>query len=217
MSDTGVVPIHGKKYKTVALRIQEFREKHPEYTILTELVEANDVLVVFKATISWEGVVISTGYAEEVRTASNINRTSALENCETSAVGRALAFFGLAGSEIASADEVVNAINEQNKNATEDLEKITKEHNWLIAHNEACMDHLGSIFFVKQYLEGDDPKLDSVAEAWEEIPNDDKALIWKAPSKGGFFTTEERQHIKSTEFIEASKKYINDQKGESNE
>ena len=217
MSNTGVVPIHGKEYKTVALRIQQFREKYPGHTILTELVEANDVLIVFKATISWEGVVIATGYAEEVRRASNINRTSALENAETSAVGRALAFFGLAGSEIASADEVVNAINEQNKNTAKDLEEITKEHNWLIAHNEACMDHLGSIFFVKEYLKGDDPKWDSAAEAWEEVPNDDKTLIWKAPSKGGFFTTKERQQIKSTEFIEASKRYLNDQKGESNE
>ena len=164
---TGTVNIHGKEYKTVALRIQEFREKYPGHTILTELVEANDTLVIVKATISWEGVVIATGYAEEVRAVSNINRTSALENCETSAVGRALAFFGLAGSEIASADEVVNAINEQNKNTAEDLEKITKEHNWLIAHNEACMDHLGSIFFVKQYLEGEAPQLDRAAEAWE--------------------------------------------------
>ena len=214
---TGTVNIHGKEYKTVALRIQEFREKHPDFTIQTELVEANDTLVVMKATISAANMVIATGYAEEVRTASKINRTSALENCETSAVGRALAFFGLAGSEIASADEVVNAINEENKNAVKDLKKITKEHDWLIAHNETCMKHLGSIHFVKQYLEGDDPKLDSAAEAWEEIPNDDKTLIWKAPSKGGFFTTKEREHIMSTEFIEASRRYLNDQRGVSNE
>ena len=49
MSD-GIVKIHGKEYKTVALRVAEFRAKHPDYTILTELVEANDVLVVMKAT-----------------------------------------------------------------------------------------------------------------------------------------------------------------------
>ena len=92
---TGTVKIHGKEYKTVALRIQEFREKHPDFTIQTELVEANDTLVVMKATISMGPQVIATGYAEEVRTASKINRTSALENAETSAVGRALAFFVL--------------------------------------------------------------------------------------------------------------------------
>ena len=207
MSDTGVVPIHGKEYKTVAKRIQQFREKHPDYTIQTDLVEANDTLVVMKATISQGGQMISTGYAEEVRAASKINRTSALENCETSAVGRALAFFGLAGSEISSADEVANAIKQQNN----------QELEWLIAHNETCMKHLGSIYFVKHYLEGDNPKWDSAAEAFAEIPNEDQELIWKAPTKGGLFTTKERQAIQSTEFNQAMKKYLNDQKGESNE
>ena len=204
---SGTVNIHGKEYKTVALRIQEFREKHPDFTIQTDLVEANDMLVVMKATISQGDQVVATGYAEEVRTASKINRTSALENCETSAVGRALAFFGLAGSEISSADEVANAIKQQNN----------QELEWLIAHNETCMKHLGSIYFVKHYLEGDNPKWDSAAEAFAEIPNEDQELIWKAPTKGGLFTTKERQAIQSTEFNQAMKKYLNDQKGESNE
>ena len=79
------------------------------------------------------------------------------------------------------------------------------------------MDHLGSIYFVKQYLEGDDPKWDSAAEAFSEIPNEDQELIWKAPKKGGFFTTKEREQIKSTDFNQAMKRYLNDQKGESNE
>ncbi len=208
---TGTVKIHGKEYKTVALRIQEFREKYPGHTILTELVEANDTLVIVKATISWEGVVIATGYAEEVRTASKINRTSALENAETSAVGRALAFFGLGGSEIASADEVASAINQQN------AQPVIDELNWLVAHNEACMKHLGSIYFVKEYLNFDDPKWDSAAEAFAEIPSEDQELIWKAPSKGGLFTTKERQAIQSTEFNQAMKKYLTDKTGESNE
>ena len=92
-----------------------------------------------------------------------------------------------------------------------------KELNWLIAHNEACMKHLGSIHFVKQYLEGDNPKWDSAAEAFAEIPSEDQELIWQAPTKGGLFTTKERQAIQSTEFNQAMKKYLNDQKGESNE
>ena len=208
---TGTVKIHGKEYKTVALRIQEFREKHPDFTIQTELVEANDMLVVMKATISMGPQVIATGYAEEVRTASKINRTSALENAETSAVGRALAFFGLGGSEIASADEVANAISQQNsQGSNEEMER-------LIAHNEACMNNLGSIYFVKEYLMLDDPKWDSAAEAFAEIPSDDQELIWKAPSKGGLFTTKERQAIQSTEFNQAMKKYLTDKTGESNE
>jgi hypothetical protein len=196
---SGTVKIHGKEYKTVALRIQEFREKHPDFTIQTELVEANDVLVVMKATISMGPQIIATGYAEEVRTASKINRTSALENAETSAVGRALAFFGLGGSEIASADEVANAITQQSSQASkEDMEK-------LIAHNEAWRKNAGSIYFIKEYIDMDEPKWESVAEAWAEISNEDKQALWLAPSKGGVFTTAERAALKSDEFNAARK------------
>ena len=196
---TGTVKIHGKEYKTVALRIQEFREKHPDFTIQTELVEANDILVVMKATISAAGIVIATGYAEEVRTASKINRTSALENAETSAVGRALAFFGLGGSEIASADEVANAISQQNnQGSNEEVEK-------LMAHNEAWRNNSASIYFIKEYINMDEPKWESVAEAWGEISTEDKQALWLAPSKGGVFTTAERAALKSDEFNAARK------------
>lgn len=111
--NTGIVPIRGKEYKTVALRVTEFRKKHPQATISTEAVTIADNVVVMKASIMVDDKLIATGFAEEVRSSSNINKTSALENAETSAVGRALAFYGLAGSEIASADEVANAINQQ--------------------------------------------------------------------------------------------------------
>jgi hypothetical protein len=196
---TGTVKIHGKEYKTVALRIQEFREKHPDFTIQTELVEANDTLVVMKATISMGPQVIATGYAEEVRTASKINRTSALENAETSAVGRALAFFGLGGSEIASADEVANAISQQNsQGSNEEMER-------LVAHNEAWRNNSASIYFVKEYINMDEPKWENVAEAWAEIPNEEKLALWLAPSKGGVFTTAERAALKSDEFNAARK------------
>ena len=196
---SGTVKIHGKEYKTVALRIQEFREKHPDFTIQTELVEANDMLVIVKATIACAGQVIATGYAEEVRTASKINRTSALENAETSAVGRALAFFGLGGSEIASADEVASAITQQSSQASkDDMEK-------LIAHNEAWRNNSGSIYFIKEYIDMDEPKWESVAEAWAEISNEDKQALWLAPSKGGVFTTAERAALKSDEFNAARK------------
>jgi len=196
---SGTVKIHGKEYKTVALRIQEFREKHPDFTIQTELVEANDMLVIVKATIACAGQVIATGYAEEVRTASKINRTSALENAETSAVGRALAFFGLGGSEIASADEVANAITQQSSQASKaDMEK-------LIAHNEAWRNNAGSIYFIKEYINMDSPKWDNVAEAFSEISNEDREALWLAPSKGGVFTTAERAALKSDEFNAARK------------
>jgi hypothetical protein len=115
--DTGVVNIHGKEYKTVAKRVDEFRSAHKtDLAIITSLVDRDENTVVMKAEIiDKDGRTIATGYAEEHRTASQINRTSALENCETSAIGRALANFGLGGGEYASADEVANAINQQEK------------------------------------------------------------------------------------------------------
>jgi hypothetical protein len=188
---TGKVKIHGKEYKTVALRVAEFRAAHPDYTIQTELIEANDVLVIMKATISNCGVVIATGYAEEVRAASKINSTSALENAESSAVGRALAFFGLGGTEIASADEVANAIQQQN-DATP-----------LMEHNEALQRNFASVYFIKEHLALQ--SWEAVAEAWGEITNDDKKALWLAPSKGGIFTTAERKDLKSDEFNQARK------------
>lgn len=117
MKDTGIVNIHGKEYKTVAKRVDEFRKDHKtDMSIITSIIVADEKTVVMKAEISdKEGRIIATGFAEEKRDVSTINKTSALENCETSAIGRALANFGLGGGEYASADEVANAISQQNQ------------------------------------------------------------------------------------------------------
>ena len=140
MAKQGVVNIHGKQYKTVALRVNEFRKDHPAFGLETELVQNTD-LVIMKALIKDEsGRVIATGYAEEKRNSTNINKTSALENCETSAIGRALAAFGLAGEEYASADEVANAINQQQSSSPQATdedkpwynEDLFKEHTGYI-------------------------------------------------------------------------------------
>lgn len=126
MTDTGIVKIHGKEYHTVGKRVADFRSKFPNWSIITDILSNTDSvvdgipqvhdLVVIKASIlNDDGRVIATGHAEEKRGSTNINKTSALENCETSAVGRALGMLGMGGTEIASADEVVNAITQQNQ------------------------------------------------------------------------------------------------------
>ena len=117
MKGTGIVNIHGKEYKTVAKRVDEFRKDHKtDMSIITSIIVADEKVVVMKAEISdKDGRIIATGFAEEKRTAKGINETSALENCETSAIGRALANFGLGDGEYASADEVANAINQQSQ------------------------------------------------------------------------------------------------------
>lgn len=110
--DTGIVNIRGKEYETVALRVQKFRQEHGiSLSIITSVVHADETVVRMKAAIvNGEGLNLATGHAEEYRSSSSINKTSALENCETSAIGRALAAFGMAGSEFASADEVARAV-----------------------------------------------------------------------------------------------------------
>lgn len=112
MADTGYVNIHGKQYKTVAARVNDFREQFgPGWGLMTEIIHADEQVVRMKATIvSPDAIIVATGHAEEYRDSSKINKTSALENAETSAIGRALAAFGLGGTEFASADEVARAI-----------------------------------------------------------------------------------------------------------
>lgn len=114
MSKEGFVNIHGKEYKTVAKRVQEFRASYPTWSIMTDVVKIDDEQVLMKAQIiNPESKIIATGHGHELRAASQINRTSYVENAETSAIGRALACLGLGGTEFASADEVANAIHQQ--------------------------------------------------------------------------------------------------------
>ena len=125
--DNGIVNIHGREYKTVALRVSEFRTAHPDWTIACEILQRDETVVVVRAAIiDAAGRTIATGHAEEFRSDGKINRTSALENAESSAVGRALAFYGLGGSELASADEVARAVSGQKPAAPNPLEQAEK-------------------------------------------------------------------------------------------
>jgi hypothetical protein len=113
---TGIIDIRGKSYQTVALRVQMFRERHPDHALTTAVIARTEDCVVMRADISDPaGRLIATGHAEEYRKSSQINKTSALENAETSAIGRALAAFGIGGTEFASANEVQNAIHQQGR------------------------------------------------------------------------------------------------------
>lgn len=113
------VKIHGKEYSTVAERINQFYEEHPESgDINTSIVQfdTEKKLVIVKATLRryiGDKVLEYSDYAQETIGSSNINKTSALENCCTSAIGRALAAAGYHGTEYASANEVTQAISQQ--------------------------------------------------------------------------------------------------------
>jgi hypothetical protein len=163
---SGIINIHGKSYRTVALRVNLFRESLPLTTgwgIHSEIVHQDAEKVIMRAWVTDpEGRIIGTGYAEEVRKASKINATSALENCETSAIGRALAACGYGGEEYASANEVQGAIASQEEMAQDGLQKALEaieKGDWL-----ACclMDR------------GDDPMW---LEAWKKMSSKHRAAF----------------------------------------
>jgi hypothetical protein len=118
-----------KEYYTVAVRHNHFAKYFPEHRINTDLVEflCNEKQVATKTTIYIGEEPYATGLALEKFDYGYVNKTSALENCETSSLGRALAAFGLHGSEFSSADELVNALNNQNKNWSAEINKMTTQ------------------------------------------------------------------------------------------
>lgn len=110
--------IKGKEYAAVNGRINAFRRLYPQGFITTDIVSMEAGVVVMKATCGYydngQAVVLGTGMAYEREGSSNINKTSYIENCETSAIGRALGMAGLGiNTDVASSEEVQNAIKQQ--------------------------------------------------------------------------------------------------------
>lgn len=129
-----------KDYTLVKDRLIAFRDEFPLSSITTELISVNNIVdsptgdyaneYIVKATVIpnplQEPDVCYTGLAAERDNTGFVNKSSAIENCETSAVGRALAFAGFGGDvQFASAEELVNAKTAQSKSAlTGDLLEV---------------------------------------------------------------------------------------------
>ena len=115
------ISIHGKNYVMVKDRIALFYDTYPHGCIQTEIIDYKDGHWIVKAICYPEPQerpeTFYTGHAHESQGSTQINQTSALENCETSAVGRCLAMAGFGSEEsIASAEEVKNAVHQQKHN-----------------------------------------------------------------------------------------------------
>lgn len=114
-------PVKGKAYAEVPERVQAFRKLYPDGRIVTDILSIENGVCIMRATVYarneiGEEWVLATGTAYEKEGGSYINKTSYIENCETSAVGRALGFIGIGSTDsIASAEEVQNAINNQER------------------------------------------------------------------------------------------------------
>ena len=167
MTATAGVKVKGnKKYLMVKDRVEVFRKFYGlNLGIDTTVLHIDDSVVRVQAKIiDANNKVIGSGLAEEVRASSNITRTSAVEVCESSAIGRALSSIGLHGGEYASAEEMLNAVKKQEKIAiVEETIKETKrdEHplddvsfhpreNWE-AWKDINMQTLGKYKFVAEF------------------------------------------------------------------
>lgn len=121
-SEVKSIDLKGKEYAMVPERVTAFRKLYPDGFIITDVVSNDGTTVMMQAKVGYykesgEAVVLGTGFAQEVQGKGMVNGTSHIENCETSAVGRALGFLGLGinGGGICSAEELVNAITAQNQ------------------------------------------------------------------------------------------------------
>ena len=113
------IDLKGKSYAMVAERVNAFRKLFPEGFIRTDVLSHDGTTVMMKASVGYfengQEKILSTGLAQEVRGRGMVNGTSYIEDCETSAVGRALGMMGLGlnGGGICSAEELANAVTAQ--------------------------------------------------------------------------------------------------------
>ena len=161
--------IRGKAYVEVNQRVLFFRneKKYEGWAIESECINLTSESVTIRCTIKDnEGRIISQGLAQEDKTSSKINSTSYVENCETSAVGRALAFMGIGiESSIASSNEVSMAIAKQEAEES-DFEKALK---WLTANPtqnnyDKLAVKMGSVFSDDEFK-----KLQAIVELAEKM------------------------------------------------
>ena len=154
--------LRGNDYTQVQQRLEAFR-KHAgtSYTLDSDILINDGKTILIKASIvDKEGRVIATGLAEELRGSSNVNKTSAIENCETSAWGRALANLGLHGGKMASVEEITIA---KNKDKQIDAEAEAAEK----AHDEAVREEQNREPIEIKYKEDILTALQNCKEVWQ--------------------------------------------------
>lgn len=118
------------QYAPVNQRVKAFRMVYPMGRIETQMLSNSDGVCIFRAVVAVGDMVLGTGTACEEEQSSFINKTSYIENCETSAVGRALGMAGFGiDTSLSSYEEAQTAINNQER------EKATKEYVDYILNN----------------------------------------------------------------------------------
>jgi len=170
----GVTQRGGKKYTEVAKRVEAFRTHFGlKYGITTDIVIDDGNRVVMKAKIydlANPATSVGEGFAEEIRGSSNVNKTSAIENCETSAIGRALASCGLHGGQYASVDEIhkakTNEININNNNLSENNKQKSKvDWTLYIAKQQEAITRMKTLTALSSWTNNEAKNLENLAAA----------------------------------------------------
>lgn len=122
------IDIKGKAYAEVPQRVAAFRKLFPNGSLTSEIVYLENGMCVIKATACDEdGRILATGHAYEREGSTFINKTSYIENCESSAWGRCLGALNLGSdTSMASAEEVLNAQKQQKKMSEDELKAELK-------------------------------------------------------------------------------------------
>ena len=168
--------LRGNDYTQVQQRLEAFR-KHAgtSYTLDSEILINDGKTILIRASIlDKEGRVIATGLAEELRGSSNVNKTSAIENCETSAWGRALANLGLHGGKMASVEEIKIAKNKEKQiDAKAQEAKAEAEHDAAV-RQEQNSEPSSTPQQLKELI---DDKIKKATETWhlKNIPKEHSA------------------------------------------
>ncbi|MBO4544116.1 MAG: hypothetical protein J5725_13180 [Bacteroidales bacterium] len=166
--------VKGKPYATVTERIKAFRKLFPDGTILTEIISNENGVCVIKATVGFydqDGMfkILGTGTAYEKENSSFINNTSYIENCETSACGRALGMCGFGiDNDVASAEETQNAQLQQDA-----LKPITAEKKKALI--KSCQEdgipesYICELYGVSEIKELTEAKFVNLMTNWEKM------------------------------------------------
>jgi hypothetical protein len=178
------IELKGKLYKLVSERLEVFFEKYPDHKIVTHVTVADPGRTIMEANIVHDQRVVASGHAEGVYGADSFT-SKVLEKAETCSVGRALAFLDkdLMGAEIASADEISAAIQQKSSEDAVEYMALVRKHFDFISQ-------------IKEAIANNEPT--SALCFWRDIheeSEDDYKALWRAPSKGGIFTTAERKAL----------------------
>ena len=198
----------GKDYAMVVERVKEFNANYPENgAIIPKMLVDDGNRIVFETTIYIDGKVVGVGHNEEIRGSSQINKSSALENCETGATGRALAFGCgyMPDGSLASDEEIAQAKLQQSK---------IEEHELTLASAVSYISHA----FKTAIDEADE---EGILEVLADFKNNTplKTEVWRklSPEQAEFMTERAKKisaqrKAKSEEKVAENQAYAKDWK-----